>query len=92
MKKNYLIAAVLILVVASCTDPITKDAQRVADILCRAEKITQDSETTMESLSKGLQLASEAVKLIDELKEKYNDEEKFRQLRLAIDKEVEKCK
>jgi hypothetical protein len=92
MKKIYLLIPFLIVAFGSCADPITKDARRVAEILCEAEKISSSTETTMESLSKGLELASEAIKLVDELKEKYNDEEKFRQLRAAIDKEVEKCK
>ncbi len=92
MRKIYSLIPVLVIVLGSCTDPITKDARRVADILCRAEKITEGSETSMESLSKGLELASEGVTLIDELREKYNDSESFRQLQTEIEKEVEKCK
>lgn len=37
-------------------------------------------------------LASKEVKLVDELKEKYNDQETFRQLSESIEKEVEKCR
>jgi hypothetical protein len=92
MKKIYRILPILIVDLGSCVDPITKDARRVADILCRAEKITDGTETQMQSLSKGLELASEAVILIDELREKYNDAESFRQLQTEIEKEVEKCK
>lgn len=96
MKREslFLSAAVMLVIIVfhSCGSSIERDAKKVAELQCEAEKLMQKALSGDQSvMEESKELASEAEALSQELEEKYtleSDREKFTE---AFLKEMGNC-
>ena len=93
--KNIIIGAILFVsfILSSCGNSIERDAKKVADIQCKAQKLMQKvTSGDMSVMTEATKLSSEATSLQQELEGKYisdADKQKFAE---ALLKDMGDCK
>lgn len=79
----------------SCGGSIESDAKRLADLQCKAQKMSEkmmSGEVDLSDMSATVSLATEASELAEELEGKYTTEGEREQLEKALWKAMEDCK
>jgi basic membrane lipoprotein Med (substrate-binding protein (PBP1-ABC) superfamily) len=90
MKKSMTVIGALLfasVIFTSCGGGVESDAKKLADLMCKAQKLMQDGNTEeYEAISK------EGNELEKELKGKYTSEEDQKKFVEALTKEIANCK
>jgi len=101
MKKTITILCTLIcasLFFISCNDgSIEKDAQKYADLMCKAQKLATDAVKNaasgdLSAISESTKLAAEATSLAQEMQGKYKDAADYQKFTSAYLKAMANCK
>ena len=96
MKKSItVLGAVLFasLILTSCGSSVESDAKKLAELQCESQKLSEkilagDISVTTESMN----LAADAAKLAEEVKEKYTSDEEIKKFEEALMNEMGNCK
>ena len=82
------------ILLASCGSTIESDAQKLADLMCKSQKMTQQiqsGELDASDASKSAAFAMEAAKLQEEIEGKYSSKEELKEFEKAVLKAMKNC-
>ncbi|WP_179375905.1 hypothetical protein [Winogradskyella wichelsiae] len=82
------------LLLASCGSTIESDAQKLADLMCKSQKMTQQiqsGELDASDANKSAAFAMEAAKLQEEIEGKYSSKEELKEFENAVLKAMKNC-
>jgi CRISPR/Cas system CMR subunit Cmr4 (Cas7 group RAMP superfamily) len=89
--RVFLLAFVLVTYGCS-NNSIEKDAKKVADLQCRAQKLIKNATEDISVLEESQKIIQEAYALEKELKDKYKSDTEKEKFARALAKELENCK